>query len=163
MEKQSMCKAFVADIKTIIAQARETAVRSVDFQRVLMYWHIGQRILEEEQQGKNRADYGSFLIQKLAMELEPEYGSGFSVRMLEICRQFYRVFPIANTLCSQLNWSQYKRLLRIDNPDKREYYMLEATKNNWSFWQLERQVNSGLYERLLLSNDKDAVMAVARK
>ncbi len=158
-----MRKLFIAEIKEIIAQSRAKAVRSVDFQRVLMYWHIGKSIFEEEQQGKERADYGDYLIKNLAKELEPEYGSGFSVRILEISRQFYRTYPIANALRSQLNWSQYRLLLRIGNQDKREYYLLEAGNNSWTGRELERQINSGLYERLLLSNNKEAVLSVARK
>jgi len=98
----------------------KAAVRSVDFCRVRMYWAIGQRIAEKEQQGKERAGYGTYLIKNLAKQLQPEYGSGFSVRQLEMCRQFYRIYPIANTLCSQLNWSQYKLLISIPDPDKRE-------------------------------------------
>lgn len=95
--------AFLSDVKHIIDTARNNAVRSVDFCRVQMYWHIGQRIFEEEQQGKERADYGKYLIKGLARTLEPEYGSGFSVRQLEMCRQFYRLYPIANALRSQLD------------------------------------------------------------
>ena len=124
---------------------------------------MGKRIFEEEQQGKDRADYGSYLIKNLAKQLQPEYGSGFSVRQLEMCRQFYRLYPIANTLCSQLNWSQYKLLIAIPDADKREYYQLEAVNNSWTKRELERQIHSQLYERLLLSNDKEAVLAVARK
>lgn len=128
-----------------------------------MYWTIGQRIVEKEQQGKERANYGSYLIKNLAKQIEPEYGSGFSVRQLELSRQFYRTYPIANTLCSQLNWSQYKLLIAITDTDKREYYQLEAINECWSKRQLERQINSMLYERLLMSNNKEAVLAVARK
>jgi len=95
--------------------------------------------------------------------LEPEYGSGFTVRQLEMCRQFYRLYPIANALRSQLNWTQYRMLIQIDDPDKREYYELESVNNAWTARETERQINSQLYERLLLSNDKEAVMAVARK
>jgi predicted nuclease of restriction endonuclease-like (RecB) superfamily len=135
----------------------------MDFQRVRMYWHIGQRIFEEEQQGKTRAEYGKKLVRNLAKELEPEYGSGFSYRQLYFCLQFYQTFPIVNALRSQLNWSQYRLLLRIGNQDKREYYLLEAVNNSWTGRELERQINSGLYERLLLSNNKEAVLAVARK
>ena len=128
-----------------------------------MYWNIGKRIFEEEQHGKERADYGAYLIKNLAKELEPEYGSGFSVRQLEQSRQFYRTYPIANTVRSQLNWSQYRRLIQIQDPDKREYYELESVNNAWTARETERQINSMLYERLLLSNDKEAVLAVARK
>lgn len=154
---------FVTEIKTIIGHARESAIRSVDFQRVLMYWHIGHRIFEEEQHGKERADYGTCLIKHLAKELEPEFGSGFSYRQLYFCLQFYQTFPIVNALRSQLNWSQYRLLLRIDNQDKREYYLLETVNNGWTGRELERQINSGLYERLLISNDKEAILSVARK
>ena len=151
------------DIKGIINNARQNALRSVDFCRVQMYWNIGKRIFEEEQNGKERADYGTYLLKNLATELVPEYGSGFSVRQLEQSRQFYRTYPIANSLRSQLNWTQYRRLIQIEDPDKREYYELESVNNNWTARETERQINSQLYERLLLSNDKESVLAVARK
>lgn len=154
---------FVNEIKQIINTARTQAVRSVDTCRVQMYWAIGQRIFEKEQQGKERADYGKYLIKNLAKEIEPEYGSGFGVRQLERSRQFYRLYPIASTLRTQLNWSQYKLLISITDPDKREYYELEAANEGWTGRQLERQINSMLYERLLMSNDKESVLAVARK
>ena len=154
---------FVTDIRRIINDARANAVRSVDFCRVQMYWHLGKRILEEEQQGKARADYGTYLIRNLAKAIEPEYGSGFGVRQLERARLFYRTYPIASTLRSQLNWSQYKMLISIADPDKREYYELESVNNAWTARETGRQIDSLLYERLLASNDKDAVLAVARK
>ena len=154
---------FISEIRRIIDEARTNAVRSVDFCRVMMYWNIGKRIFEEEQQGKDRADYGTYLIKNLANNLEPEYGSGFGVRQLEQCRQFYRLYPIANALRSQLNWTQYRMLIQIQDPDKREYYELEAVNNCWTGRELERQINSLLYERLLMSNDKESVLAVARK
>lgn len=152
-----------SDVRNIIEAARANAVRSVDFNRVLMYWKTGERIFLEEQQGKERADYGSFLISGLAAQLEPEYGSGFSKRQLYFSLQFYKTYPDVNTLRSQLNWSQYRMLIQISDPDKREYYELEAAKNFWTARELERQKNSLLYERLLKSNDKEAVLAVARK
>ena len=154
---------FLNDIRNIINTARTQAVRSVDFCRVQMYWHMGKRIFEEEQQRKERADYGTYLIKNLAKQLEPEYGSGFSYRQLAFCRQFYRLYPIVNALRSQLNWTQYRMLIQIEDPDKRMYYELESVNNNWTARETERQINSQLYERLLLSNDKEAVLAVARK
>ena len=153
---------FVQDIKAIIGQSRTQAIRSVEFYRVEMYWKVGERIFNEEQEGKDRAEYGSFLIRELAKEIEPVYGSGFSVRQLERSRQFYRTFPIASALRSQLNWSQYKMLIAIEDPCKREYFELESVKNGWTGRELERQIHSNLYERLLLSNDKESVMSVAR-
>lgn len=155
-------KSLVAEIKNLILQSREQAIRAVDNARVLMYWNIGKRIFEEEQAGKERADYGSFLIRSLSEVLQPEFGSGFSVRQLERYRQFFRTFPIASALRTQFSWTHYKLLLSIDNEAKREYYILEAVKSNWTARQLERQINSQLYERLLLSNDKESVLAVAR-
>ena len=153
---------LIHEIKSLIAQAKEGAIRSVDHHRTVMYWHIGERIFNEEQQGKDRADYGNYLIKYLSEELQPEYGSGFSYRQLHRYRQFYRMFPIVSTLRTQLSWSHYKLLLSIDNEDKREYYIAETSKNNWSVRQMERQINSQLFERLLLSNDKESVLAVAR-
>lgn len=153
---------LIHEIKSLIAQAKEGAIRSVDHHRTVMYWHIGERIFNEEQQGKDRADYGNYLIKYLSEQLQPEYGSGFSYRQLHRYRQFYRMFPIVSTLRTQLSWSHYKLLLSIDNEDKREYYIAETSKNNWSVRQMERQINSQLFERLLLSNDKESVLAVAR-
>ena len=156
-------QSLIGEIKQIINDARAHAVRSVDFCRVQMYWAIGQRIVEKEQQGKERADYGTYLIKRLAQEIEPEYGSGFGERQLKFCRQFYKTYPNGNALRSQLNWSQYRMLIQISDPDKREYYELEAVNEGWTGRQLERQINSMLYERLLFSNDKESVLAVARK
>ena len=156
-------KELVKEIRDIIDSSRVNAIRSVDFCRVQMYWHIGRRIVEEEQGGKARAEYGKGLIKNLAKELEPVYGSGFSFRQLNFARQFFLTFPKVNALRSQFNWTQYRTLLQISDKDKREYYELEAANNCWTARQMQRQINSMLYERLLLSNDKDAVLAMARK
>lgn len=156
-------KELVKEIRDIIDSSRVNAVRSVDFCRVQMYWQIGRRIVEEEQGGKARAEYGKGLIKNLAKELEPVYGSGFGKRQLDYSKKFYLEFPIVHTLYAQLNWSQYKWLLDIPDNDKREYYMLEAVNNCWTARQMKRQIDSMLYERLLLSNDKEAVLAMARK
>ncbi|MCI5815033.1 MAG: PDDEXK nuclease domain-containing protein [Bacteroidales bacterium] len=161
--QEQQLNTLYSDVRQIFETSRIHAVRSVDFCRVQMYWHLGQRIFKEEQQGKERADYGSYLIKTLAKRLEPEFGSGFGVRQLERARQFYRTYPIATTLRSQLNWSQYRSLIKIEDPDKREYYELESINNAWTARETERQINSILYERLLMSNDKESVLAVARK
>ena len=154
---------LIHQIQTIIADAKGRAIRSVDTERVMMYWQIGKVILEEEQEGKERAGYGDFLIKSLANELEPQFGSGFSYRQLNLFRQFYRTFPIVNALRSQLSWTHYRTLIRIDNQDKRDFYIAETEKNNWTARQMERQINSQLFERLLISNDIQAVLAVARE
>lgn len=156
-------KNLVSEIRSIIETSRSNAVRSVDFCRVQMYWQIGRRIVEEEQGGQARAEYGKSLIKNLAKELEPEFGSGFGKRQLDYSKKFYLEFPIVHTLYAQLNWSQYKWLLDISDKDKREYYILETINNCWTARQMKRQINSMLYERLLLSNDKESVLAMARK
>lgn len=153
---------IISDIKSIITKASEHAIRAVNHQRTLMYWEIGKRIFEEEQEGKDRADYGKYLTQFIAEEIEPEFGSSFSKRQIELFRQFYRVFPIANALRSQLGWTQYKLLMRLETQEHIDFYIGESIKNNWTSRQLERQVYSNLYKRLLLSNDKEHVLAVAR-
>lgn len=152
---------LVSQIKAVIKEAQARAVRAVDHERTLMYWHIGKYIFEEEQQGKDRAEYGKYLIKYLSKQLEPEFGSGFGIRQLERCRKFYRFFPIASALRTQLNWTQYKLLLAVEDTDKRAFYIAESIKNHWTSRQLERQINSLLYERLLMSNDKESVLAVA--
>jgi predicted nuclease of restriction endonuclease-like (RecB) superfamily len=153
---------IIPDIKAIIATSQDKAIRAVDNERTIMYWTIGKRIFEEEQQGKDRANYGTYLIKFLAQELEPEYGSGYSKRQIELFRQFYRTFPIANALRSQLSWTHYKLIIRLDSQDKIDFYVAETVKNNWNTRQMERQINSSLWERLLMSSDKKDVLAVAR-
>jgi predicted nuclease of restriction endonuclease-like (RecB) superfamily len=159
----SVLDALVVAARQIILDARTQAVRSVDHERVQMYWRLGRRIVEDEQGGEERAAYGTGLIDGLAASLEPEFGSGFSSRVLWQARQFYRVYPILNPVGSQLNWRQYRLLIRIPDEDKREFYELEATRNGWTGRELERQVNASLFERLLASSDRESVMAVARR
>ena len=112
-------QSIILDIKSIIAQSRDRAIRAVDHQRTLMYWHIGKRIFEEEQEGKDRADYGKYLIKYLSEQLQPEFGSGFSARQLNWYRQFFRTFPIVSALRTQLSWTQYKLLLSFDREGKK--------------------------------------------
>ena len=154
---------IISQIHQVISNTQTNAIRAVDNQRVLMYWQIGKIIFEEEQQGKDRAEYGKFLIKSISNEFQPKLGTGFSIRQLERNRQFYRQFPIASALRSQFSWTHYKLLLSIDNEDKKEFYIAESSKNNWTARQLERQINSQLFERLLLSNDVKSVLAVARE
>jgi predicted nuclease of restriction endonuclease-like (RecB) superfamily len=149
-------------IVLLIDNAKEKAIRSIDFHRVELYWNIGKHIFEEEQEGKDRANYSQFLVKYLSSNLEPIFGSGYSARQLYQFIQFYKTFPIVNALRSQLNWTQYRLLTRILDHDKRTFYIAESIKNHWTSRQLERQINSSLYERLLLSNNKESVLAVAK-
>lgn len=123
-------RSLVEEIQNIISASQARAIRSVDTERVLMYWQIGKVIFEEEQQGKSRADYGSFLIKSISHEFQPQFGSGFSIRQLEMNRQFYRLFSNTNALRSQFSWTHYRTLIRIENQDKRDFYIAEAAKND---------------------------------
>jgi len=125
-------------IQEIVSNAQSKAIRTVDNERVIMYWQIGQIIFEEEQKGEERAGYGKFLIKSIADNFQPKLGSGFSVRQLQRNRQFYRAFPIASALRTQLSWTHYKTRIGFDNKDKIDFYIAETEKNNWTARQLER-------------------------
>lgn len=159
---QSYVDKLIAEIRQIINQSRESAARSINHTLTLMYWQIGHTIVEDEQQGKERAGYGKALIKNLSIQLVAEYGENFSSRNLQLSRQFYLTFPNVNSLSSQLTWTHYKALVRIDDLNKRDFYLAEAGKNAWTVRQLERQINSLLYERLLMSQDKESVLAIAQ-
>jgi len=162
-ELQKRNPKFLGDMRNIILEAQYNAIHGMEYTRKMMYWHLGERIFVEEQKGKDRADYGAALIKKVSEHLEAEFGSGYSNRQLELCRQFYRAYMKVDELRPQLIWAHYKVLIRIGDDYKRKYYELEAVNNAWSGRETERQINSQLYERLLLSNDKEAVIVVARK
>ncbi|PRY35077.1 putative nuclease of restriction endonuclease-like (RecB) superfamily [Spirosoma oryzae] len=153
---------LLSSIRHIILQSRQSAVRSVNHALTLMYWHIGQAIVEDEQQGHQRAVYGKALIKTLSETLVAEYGENFSGRNLQLSRQLYLTFPNVNALSSHLSWTHYKALMRLGGTDQRTFYGAETEKNGWTVRQLERQINSQLYERLLLSQDKESVLAIAR-
>lgn len=155
-------KTLLNDIREIILQARQRAVRSVNHELTVAYWNIGRRLVEEEQQGSSRAKYGENIIGEISTQLTKEFGSGFSPQNLWFMRQFYLSFPILSSLSRELTWTHYKTLVRLDDEDKRTFYISEAVKNAWSVRQLKRQIDSMLYERLLLSTDKEAVLAVAK-
>lgn len=153
-------KSFFRDIRNILQQARQKAYVAVNFAMVGAYWQIGKRIIEEEQAGKHRADYRSFLITRLSKELTIEFGKGFSVANLKNFRQFYLTFPDFEkgyTVCSQLSWSHYRLIMRVESQKARNYYLTEACEQHWSTRQLQRNINSYYYERLLGSADKKTV------
>lgn len=156
-----LSKSFFNDIRQIIEQARQKTYSAVNFAMVEAYWHIGKRIVEEEQKGKSRAEYGKQLIKEVSNHLSTEYGRGFSEANIKNFRQFYLIFnadKIRYTLCSELSWSHYRLIMRVENPSAREYYMREAAEQNWSVRALERQINSLYYERLLKSRNKAPVI-----
>jgi predicted nuclease of restriction endonuclease-like (RecB) superfamily len=143
---------FHSDIRNILEQARGKARSAVNTAMVEAYWLIGQRIVEEEQQGENRAQYGQRLLENLATVLSTSFGKGFSYANLRNFRQFYLTYPdqeICYTLCSKLSWSHNRLIMRVENPKARGYYLHEGTAQNWTVRQLERNIKSQSFQRLL--------------
>jgi len=149
-------------IQGILSEARSQAWRAVNAAMVVAYWEIGRVIVEDEQQGKGRADYGTQLLANLAERLTREFGKGFDRTNLHRMRLFFLAYPIRDAVRHELAWSHYRTLLRLDDPQARAFYEAEAVASRWSTRELERQVNSLLYERLALSRDKDQILALAR-
>ena len=152
-------KSLVIDIQKILYTARTKSYAAVNFAMVDAYWQVGRRIVEEEQEGKERADYGAYLIKELSKQLTVEFGKGFEERELRRMRQFYQTFPIRGALRPELPWTHYRLIMRVDNPKAREYYLKEAAEQNWSSRVLERNIHTLYYERLLSSKDKKAALA----
>lgn len=149
---------FIQEIKQIVTNARQKAYVAINSAMVEAYWLMGKRIVEQEQEGKGRADYGSRLLKSLSKELTAEFGKGFSVGSLYYYRQFYQTFPeIFATPWRILTWSHYKRLMQVSNANARAWYQKEAAEQMWSYRTLDRNIGSQYYERLLLSQHKDVV------
>ena len=143
---------FHAEIKCILEQARGKARSAVNAAMVEAYWLVGQRIVQEEQHGQHKAQYGTRLMEELSIALTADFGKGFSYANLYNFRQFYRVFPdqqILYTLCRELSWSQLRLIIRVDSPQAIEYYCDEARTQNWTVRQLERNIQTKDYQRLL--------------
>ena len=175
-------------IERLISEAKKRTVAAVNTAMVYTYYEIGRMIVEDEQQGEQRAEYGKAVIKELAERLTKKFGKGFSAQNLANMRQFFITYsanqPIFQTLSRKsstpltkpqipqtlsdklrftLSWSHYLKLMRIENPDERRFYEIEATENNWSLRELQRQFDSSLYERLALSKDKEGVKLLAQK
>lgn len=164
---QSTQAAEVSDlyekVRAILEEARARVVRTVNIEMVRAYWLIGQAIVEQEQRGKGRADYGERLIESLSERLTKEFGRGFDRSNLWHMRNFYMTFPnFLDAPRRELTWTHYRLLLRIENPEARAFYETEAAEDNWSTRQLERQINSHFYERAALSKRKRAMLVKAR-
>lgn len=151
-------------------EARKRVLTTVNSAMTMTYYLIGQRIVEEEQKGENRAEYGKQLIKNLSEALTEEYGKGFSRRNLETMRKFYQLYSEEQKTQSvialfenpfKLSWTHYIRLVRIEKIEERKFYEIEAAKENWSVREMERQINSCLYDRLALSRDKERVMELS--
>ena len=151
------------NIKNILQSARDNAYRQVNFIMVEAYWSIGQQIVEEEQNGKDRAEYGSYLIKELSSKLSKDFGTGFSKQNLWNMRQFYSYFPILSSLRRELSWTHYKMILRVENKNARDWYADEAVASNWSTRALERQIGTFYYERIISSKEKQPVINEAKE
>ena len=163
LDMAARLQVLLQGVRAIILASRDRAIRGIDRERVAMYWKIGQYIVKDEQGGAERAEYGAGLLDALSEQLEPEFGSGFSARRLRSARQFYRTYPVWNAVRSELNWYQYRTLISIDDPDKREFYELESVRGGWSGRETERQAtpvfSNGFafiarQRRLLLEDDE---------
>lgn len=143
---------FIIEIKTLIQSARTNAYQAINSAMIEAYWEIGKRIVEEEQNGNQRASYGQEIIKKLSIELTEEFGKGFSERTLREYRQFYNYFPnleIWRTAFAKLSWSHFQRVLKLSDVKARTYYLNESIENTWSIRTLDRQISTLYFERLI--------------
>lgn len=157
-------KLVVHEIGDLLAAARSNVARQVNNELLNTYWNIGRIIAEYEQTVPERADYGKQTLKELSKALTNEFGKGFSVSNIQFMRRFYQTYQIQQTASVKLSWSHYCELLSISDPDKRSFYEKEAVNSNWSVRELKRQIDSSLFERLLLSRgdaNKEQVLALA--
>ena len=165
--KVEIKKDIYQEIHDLLHNARQNIISNINSTMTKTYFLIGKRIVEEEQDGNKRAEYGKNLIKMLSEKLTKEFGKGFSETNLEQMRKFFKVYGIPQTVSEEfqfnLSWSHYLILMRIEDINARNFYEIEAFENNWSLRELKRQVNSSLYERLVLSKDKEKVKELAVK
>ena len=155
--KQEDSNQLLSNIREILLSARHTAYKAVNFAMVTAYWNIGKLIVEDEQNGNTRAEYGKAVLEELSIKLTEEFGKGFTRTNLKNMRQFYLLFPKGHTLRGELTWSHYRLLIKVKDEQARLWYMNEAAEQAWSSRQLDRQISVLYYERLLNSADKDSV------
>ena len=154
-------KDFIESLKQIVHSARKMAYASVNYAQVASNWLIGRRIVEQMQGGKEKAEYGTYIIKIASEALTKEFGQGYSVSTLKFYRQFYLTFPdlpIGSTVYSRLTWSHYKRLMRVENLQARQWYEQEAKEQMWSYRTLDRNISTLYYERMLMSQVKESVV-----
>ncbi|MBT6120224.1 DUF1016 domain-containing protein [bacterium] len=162
MTANKLSTALLSDIQRVLDQARSSLQRSVNTVMVQTYWEIGHLIVEDEQKGKARAEYGKQQLENLADVLTKDYGKGFDGRNLRNMRSFYQTYPIWNAVRTELSWTHYRRLMRIENEQARDWYTKESIEQNWSARALDRQVSKLYYERLLASQEKAPVEKEAK-
>lgn len=153
---------FYNHIKEILATARNRVYHTANSAMVKAYWEIGKSIVEK-QGGETKAEYGTKLLRELSKQMTTDFGKGFTVTNLSYMRQFYLTFPNYHALRDELSWTHYRLLMRVENKNARQFYIEEAIKSNWSTRQLERQINSFFYERLLSSQNKEKVSEEIQK
>lgn len=154
---------LIASIGQTLEEGRSTALRAVNTSLVATNWRIGQHIVEFEQHGKERATYGDNLLNRLSQDLTLAYGKGFSRSNVAQIRQFYLRFPKIQTLSGQLSWSHYTEILKAEDELAVSFYAKQCEKESWSVRELKRQMKSCLFERLALSRDKEAVLALSKE
>ena len=173
-------KSLLTDISTLLENARRQAVRQINTVIVQTYWNIGEYLVQYEQKGRDRAEYGAELLKRLSNDLISRFGKGFTERNLRAMRQFYLAYPQLqgyekmsriypeidekwHTTGAELSWSHYRILMRISEETKRSFYEIETVRNNWSVREMQRQINSMLFERIALSKDKEGVKELAKR
>lgn len=149
-------KIIFQEIKEILQEAKNKVYKVANNAMVEAYWNIG-RVTVEKQGGKDKAEYGTALLKKLSKEMTKELGKGFTLTNLKYMRQFYLTFPKSHALSDQLSWTHYRLLMRVENENARNFYLEESIKENWSTRQLERQITTLFYERILSSKNKNKV------
>jgi len=154
---------LIDNIGSTIRQAKENAIRAINSELVRANWEVGKHIVEFEQDGKEKAEYGSSLLTNLAKDLKGKYGKGFSKSNIYLCRLFYIKYQKFQTVSGKLSWSHYAELLTVSDDLARSFYEQQAGKENWSFRELKRQIDSALFQRLALSRDKSGVLELALK
>jgi len=145
---------LLEEIRSILNKARQQAINTVNSAMVFAYWDIGKRIVEEEQKGSERAQYGTYLLRELAKDLSNDFGKSFDARELRRIRQFYLCFPIRDTVCPELSWSHYRLLIRLEDQRIRQFYLKESIGQHWSVRKLDRNISSQYYQRIL-ANQSD--------
>lgn len=162
LEKQPYSE-LIDKIGSLLQQGRQQAAQSVNTILVQTYWHIGQHIVEFEQKGNQKAEYGSQLLDTLSKDLTQSYGKGFSRSNIFQIRQFYTKFQNIQTLSGQLTWSHYTEILKANNDLELSFYSKQCQHERWSVRELKRQMRSSLFERLALSKDKEGVLKLAKE
>ena len=163
MDENPEYTALIRSVGYTLQQGRQKAAMAVNTAMVQTYWEIGRQIVEFEQKGNEKADYGTGLLNHLSKDLTIRYGSGFSLSNINKMRKMYLTYPILQTVSAKLTWSHYVELLKIDDPLERSFYEKEAENEQWGVRELKRQMQSMLFHRIALSSDKQEVLRLSKE